>query len=300
MTAMPFAPDFSRHNDLLDHELLSRARVAVVGVGGAAGLVTTLARCGVRDFILVDPDIVSRTNPTTQAHDLVSIGMPKVDALARRLTLINPAITGRAFATRYEDLSEREFEALWRTDLVLAMTDRFATQGLINRDALTFGTDTVFAIAYPDAVAVEITATFHDTVAAGHGCHRCHVKARYDAYAAGFENPKVLPSHALAAEYLNALLGFVAVSRLHYRAGSTLAIARTAEHFSRSPCLISRLDPRFFSEPGQAFGDAPSGFSLFTTKLWALDTPADWICPDCGTRGCVGAMRADALAPCNL
>ena len=65
--------DFSRHEGLLDHDLLSRVHIACVGVGGAAGLVATLARAGIAHWTLVDFDCVSATNPSTQAHDLVVV-----------------------------------------------------------------------------------------------------------------------------------------------------------------------------------------------------------------------------------
>lgn len=299
MTVMPFTPDFSRHAGLIDHDLMRRSRVAVIGTGGAAGLVALLVRSGIRQLTFIDPDTVSAANPATQAHDLTSVGMPKVEALARRLAVIDPTVSGRTFACRYEDLSETAHTALWSADLVLAMTDRFATQALINRDAVAKGTDTIFAIAYPETAGVEITGTFADTVAAGGGCHRCHVKSRYDAYAAGYQNPAVLASHALAAEYLNSLLALIAVGRLHQRAGSQLAIARIAERFAARPCLMSRLDPAFLADPGAAFAGVEPALSLFTTKLWDLDTPDTWICPDCGTRGPVVQMRAHALDPFN-
>jgi len=284
-------PDFSRHAGLLDHALLAARHVAVIGVGGAAGLVLLLTRCGIGRFTLVDPDVVSPTNPATQAHDVIAVGSPKVDALAARILAINPAATVTALPTDYESLDLAEQAIVLAADLMLAMTDRFATQAAINRKAIAAKTDALFAICYPDAIGVEITATFADAIDAGNGCHRCHTKSRYDAYAAGFENPALIPSHAPAAEHLNALLGLLAVARLHQRAGSALPIARLAERFADAPCLISRLDPAFYADPGAPFADVPDALALFATKQWALDTPATWICPDCGTAGRIGQMR---------
>lgn len=293
MTSIPWFPDFSRHAGLLDHDLLAKSRIAIIGAGGAAGLAVLLARSGIGRLTLIDPDVVGATNPATQGHDYVDLTLPKVEALACRLKSINPSLATDLRHAAYEDCSDAQFDCLWRSDLVLAMTDRFATQSKINRDAITAGVDAMFAIAYPDAVGVEITATFGETVAAGDGCHRCHTKSRYDDYASGYQNPTVIGSHALVAEYLNTLLAAIVIGRLHQRACSPFAIARVAEVFAKTPCLISRLDPLFYAAPGEPFSDVPREMSLFTTKLWALDTPATWICPDCGTRGRVAQMRGE-------
>ncbi|AGK57031.1 UBA/THIF-type NAD/FAD binding protein [Hyphomicrobium denitrificans 1NES1] len=293
MTNVPRFPDFSRHSGLLDHQLLTGSHVAVIGVGGAAGLANLLVRSGVGKLTLVDPDIVSATNPTTQNHDYTDLGRPKVEALATRLTDIDPSIIVETYHGTYESLPAAAHPSVWQSDMVLAMTDRFATQAAINRQALETHTDAVFAISYPDAVGVEITATFAEAVAAGSGCHRCHTKSRYDDYASGYQNPAVIGSHAVIAEYLNTLIALIVIGRLHQRAASDVAIGRVAEVFARTPCLISRLDPLFYAAPGEPFSDAPREMSLFTTKLWALDTPDTWICPDCGTAGRVPQMRGE-------
>ncbi|MDO8598447.1 MAG: ThiF family adenylyltransferase, partial [Sulfuricaulis sp.] len=184
--------DFSRHSGLLDHDLLARTHIACIGAGGAAGLVQILTRCGISTWTLVDPQFVDSTNPTTQAHE--QIGVAKIGSLSRRLKDINPSISVTGHSKRYQELTEGEHAALWRADLVLAMTDDFHTQSAINRDAIRAGVDTVFAICYVGCEAVEITASFPDTIAGGGGCHRCHTKARYDAYDRGFRNPTLIAS----------------------------------------------------------------------------------------------------------
>ncbi|MBR4539209.1 MAG: tRNA threonylcarbamoyladenosine dehydratase [Clostridia bacterium] len=75
-------------------EKLSRARVALFGVGGVGGYVAeALARSGIGSFDLFDPDSVSLTNLNRQIVALHStLGQPKAETLARRLKDINPAI----------------------------------------------------------------------------------------------------------------------------------------------------------------------------------------------------------------
>ena len=75
-------------------EKLSRARVALFGVGGVGGYVAeALARSGIGSIDLFDPDSVSLTNLNRQIVALHStLGQPKAETLARRLKDINPSI----------------------------------------------------------------------------------------------------------------------------------------------------------------------------------------------------------------
>jgi len=87
---------FSRTELLLGSEALarlSRAHVAVFGIGGVGGhAVEALARSGVGALTLVDHDRVSITNVNRQAvATLSAIGRPKVDVMAERIADINPA-----------------------------------------------------------------------------------------------------------------------------------------------------------------------------------------------------------------
>jgi tRNA A37 threonylcarbamoyladenosine dehydratase len=71
---------------------LRRAHVCVVGLGGVGSwAVEALARSGVGQLTLVDMDDVCIGNVNRQLHALEGeFGKPKVDALARRVTRINP------------------------------------------------------------------------------------------------------------------------------------------------------------------------------------------------------------------
>lgn len=73
-------------------ERLSRARVAVFGLGGVGGhAVEALARSGVGSLDLVDADVVEPTNLNRQILALRStVGQRKVDVAARRVADINP------------------------------------------------------------------------------------------------------------------------------------------------------------------------------------------------------------------
>ncbi len=75
-------------------ERLAGARVAVVGVGGVGSWVAeALARSGVGSIILMDMDELCITNTNRQLPALEgAYGRPKVELMAERLRLINPAI----------------------------------------------------------------------------------------------------------------------------------------------------------------------------------------------------------------
>ncbi|HBT47342.1 MAG TPA: tRNA cyclic N6-threonylcarbamoyladenosine(37) synthase TcdA [Peptococcaceae bacterium] len=73
---------------------LSRARVAVIGLGGVGSFAAeALARAGVGYLELVDYDYIVPSNINRQLHALHStVGQPKVLVMARRLQDINPRL----------------------------------------------------------------------------------------------------------------------------------------------------------------------------------------------------------------
>ena len=105
---------------LLGRDALARlhgAHVCVVGTGGVGSWAAEgLARSGAGSLTLVDFDVVCLANVNRQLPAIEGeFGLPKVDALARRLRLINPGIrvttraerftaatAGRLLATRFD------------------------------------------------------------------------------------------------------------------------------------------------------------------------------------------------------
>ena len=84
-------------------ERLSRARVAVFGVGGVGGhLCEALARAGVGAIDLFDSDTVSLSNINRQAVAAHStVGRPKVEVMRERILDIAPECQVRAFEAFY-------------------------------------------------------------------------------------------------------------------------------------------------------------------------------------------------------
>lgn len=93
-------------------ERLSRARVAIFGIGGVGGYVAeALARCGIGSLDLIDNDVISASNINRQIYALSStIGSYKVDVAKVRIQDINPNITVKTYKTFYLPENSAQFD----------------------------------------------------------------------------------------------------------------------------------------------------------------------------------------------
>lgn len=106
---------FSRMEILLGREQtqrLSRARIAVFGLGGVGSyVVEALARCGVGSLTLVDHDVVSVTNINRQIYALHStVGVSKVQVAKDRIHDIDENILVHTYETFYSAETEGIFD----------------------------------------------------------------------------------------------------------------------------------------------------------------------------------------------
>ena len=97
---------FSRSEALLGAAAMRRlaaARVLVVGVGGVGSwCAEALVRTGLGHVTLVDDDVVAVSNVNRQCPaTAVTVGRPKVEAMAERLRTINPDCAVVARCVRY-------------------------------------------------------------------------------------------------------------------------------------------------------------------------------------------------------
>ena len=107
--------EFARTALLLGEEAmerLSRARVAVFGIGGVGGYaVEALARSGVGTLHLIDDDTVSVTNVNRQIiATQATIGRAKVEAAKERVLSINPQAVVHTHKTFYLPDTAAEFD----------------------------------------------------------------------------------------------------------------------------------------------------------------------------------------------
>ena len=84
---------FVRQADLVPQTRLAGLSITVIGVGAIGrNLSLQLAAIGARRLQLVDFDHVDETNITTQGYWRQDLGLPKVAALGRTLTAIEPQL----------------------------------------------------------------------------------------------------------------------------------------------------------------------------------------------------------------
>lgn len=129
---------YSRHL-LLDElgpdaqQRFGAAHALIVGVGGLGNPAAQfLASAGIGTLTLCDADAVDLTNLQRQIlFAMPDVGMPKVDAAARRLVSINPEVQVVPVRQRAGDSELARLVA--SADVVLDCTDNFATRHAINR-----------------------------------------------------------------------------------------------------------------------------------------------------------------------
>ena len=143
------------------------ARVLLVGVGGlGCPAAMALVRAGVTRLGLCDDDAVERTNLHRQIlFGEGDVGASKVDAAARALRAIEPAVDLRLHRTRL--LPDDAVALVREYDLVLEGSDNFATKFLA-ADACALA-----RVPVVHASAVRWVGTALVVGARGRPCYRC-------------------------------------------------------------------------------------------------------------------------------
>ncbi|RZO63547.1 MAG: tRNA threonylcarbamoyladenosine dehydratase [Sandaracinaceae bacterium] len=108
---------------------LMEARVLVVGVGGVGSFAAeSLSRSAVGELVLIDFDDVCVTNANRQLHALRgNIGKSKVEVMAERLRLVNPAARVTA-VPRFYEASASEDLLDGRVDFVVDAIDNLTAK----------------------------------------------------------------------------------------------------------------------------------------------------------------------------
>jgi molybdopterin/thiamine biosynthesis adenylyltransferase len=118
---------------------LKTASVLIVGAGGLGSPAALyLAAAGVGTVMLVDPDVVDRSNLQRQViYTEADIGQPKAEAACDRLAALNPHVFVAGYQG-YFDAGTAD-ELVQGVDIVLDGTDDFATRFEVNAACVRHG-----------------------------------------------------------------------------------------------------------------------------------------------------------------
>ena len=309
---------FDRVRDAYDLAATGATRLIVVGVGGAAAFIEFMARAGVGEFVLIDPDSVELPNIATQQVYRRDVGRPKVDAVADRILDVNPHARVIGIQSYLDELDDDMMRRLTHrplphsasigpsTSILCGFTDDFWAQARVNRLALHLGVPMVAAQVYERGHGVEVS--FH---VPGHSvaCGRCVLGGRYRAHLdRAYTN--TVTSHGTplwATERLNEVKAQVVLAIIHGIQADTSpdhpGKARYAELLRRIATrnLIQvRLDPEAALPAFErAFANADRDRLITDDTLWLPQEPENPAtgyesCGDCGGTGdleaCIGTF----------
>lgn len=278
---------YERLRSVIDVDKLHESRIAVIGVGGSAGLIADLNRCGVRRFTLVDPDIVSEENLGRQHHDRRSVGKPKVEAMAQALRAMDPQCEVETHAVDVTRLSgDTVRSVLGKANLLIAVTDSHDAQAWVNRAALMTCTPALFAGLAEGAGMGEIVWWQWGAPS----CYRCIMARRYALQeAARAEGRRIDPASDGATiweiRFLDAIVGMLAVGLLTRGADNKYG-RLMMEHVGDRQLIQIKLDPAYAFHGRDIFrellGVPADNDLLFNWVAMARrDGPKDGPCEDC-------------------
>ena len=114
-------------------EALQRLRVAIVGLGGTGSLVAQqLVHLGVRDFVLVDPDVLESTNLNRVANATPDdLEHPKVEIAARYIRAIAKDAT--VACVKGDVIQARTARELLNADLIFGCTDSHGSRAVLQQ-----------------------------------------------------------------------------------------------------------------------------------------------------------------------
>jgi hypothetical protein len=301
-------PYLARVATAYDREVMATARIVAIGVGGSVGYLETMARAGAGQFVLIDPDVIEPANVGTQAVDPEDIGRPKVEALAAKLTRLNPNCHVWTVQARDEAVDDIGFHRLLREPLtggpnvlpamtlLCAFTDSFRAQDRIQRLGLHFGAPVLAAAVYAEGRGTEIAFAATGLTRA---CIRCALSSRYAAVLGGGASGEAASDGTpmLATDRLNAAKQIVTLGLLHALSPVANpdhpATARYRGWMARIKDRnldLTRLDPDLDLPSFRLLRGVGEGRCVMDETVWTEPTPDGpdapaGPCPDCGGSG---------------
>ena len=160
---------FERIEALFDIEQFAKVRVLIAGCGsGGSAVAQQLVMSGIRDFTLVDHDVLGPENVIRHVCGRRYIGVKKVEALADVLRDRNPSVsvaTVDADLLRYPQLAAE----IGKANVVVLATDNEPTRYMINDLCVTQGVAFVVGRVFTRGIGGEVFAYWPP----GGGCLAC-------------------------------------------------------------------------------------------------------------------------------
>jgi molybdopterin/thiamine biosynthesis adenylyltransferase len=265
---------------------IADASVAVVGAGGLGSMVVTqLARLGVGELILLDPDVVERSNlPRIYGATDDDVGRYKVDVVGEHAVESGDEPTVVGYRDRVQDVPN---DVLGGCDVIVSAVDRVSARLHCNEVAvrtLTYLVDGGVSISTDDADRIETERGLIQLVAPGvTGCLDC--LGRGDPEQARIERMSETELEAeIERGYVDADIAepVPAITPLNGIAAS--AVTRTVTK------LLSQHD-----EPS-----AYLRFDGVTEELIPISTHPSDDCLTCGEQGQLGAGPSIEFDPAEL
>ena len=160
---------FARIQDLFDVEAFSDLRVLIAGAGSGGGQVALhLTQSGVRQFSLIDKDVLEDENVIRHVCGIRYLGQRKVDALSDVLLDRNPDIQIRTYHEDIESWDGLQAE-VEQSDVVVLATDNVVTRYQLNQLCVETKTPFVVGRMFTRGIGGDVFAYRPD---AG-GCFAC-------------------------------------------------------------------------------------------------------------------------------
>jgi len=148
---------YDRIREIVNPDAFDDKRVVAFGLGSGGSItVLELAKCGVSNFELVDPDHLDLSNIVRHVCGLRDIGRNKADAMRDEILNRNCSACVGAHAFDIMEDYQRTADLIRHADLVLAGTDNEPSKHRINLISLEAGVPVIYAAAYHRAFCGEV------------------------------------------------------------------------------------------------------------------------------------------------
>ena len=291
---IPISEYFRKVDSLYPESVLDKV-IVCIGTGGARSFLINLARCGFRNFLLMDADVVSPSNIATQDVFISEMGRYKVDVIGERIKDINPDANVICIHDFLDDeVSDEDFKCYMDrfpdkkpTDfLILGCTDNFEAQKRSSLLALKYGTPYLAAMMYEAGAAAEIIFVYPGVT---ESCPRCLLRDRFEKYEHGFKNEVTSAECTIfATEYMNAVKGYIALMLLSYHEGTNCPFSTMLDEVKDRNFVEIRLNPHLCNSSlgitlfDKVFAEA-SRYTYMGETIWVPQHPDR---PEFGSEPC--------------